>query len=123
MRPAVRSSSQRARAACFAARSARVSWRVGDVADQGVHEDELGLALDRGAAHGTHEFLGDELDEALVDVGRLAPADRGDRTGPEGAAHDGGVGEQRLALRAEQVEARGDERADRVGHAAPRRPA
>ena len=88
---------------------------VGHVADQRVHEEELGLALDRGAAHGAHELLGDQLHEALEDRGRLASADRRHGAGPEGAADDGGVGEQRLALGAEQVEARGDERADRVG--------
>ena len=43
--------------------------RVGDVADQGVHEEELGLAFDRGAALGAHELLGDQLVEALEDLG------------------------------------------------------
>ena len=95
--------------------------RVGHVADQGVHEEELGLALDRGAAHGADELLGDQLHEALEHRGRLASADGRDGARPEGAADDRGVGEQRLALGGEQVEAGGDERADRVGHAAPRR--
>ena len=98
MRPAVRSSSQRARAACLAARSARVSWRVGHVADQGVHEEELGLALDRGAAHRAHELLGDQFDEAPRTAAGSLPADGGHGAGPEAAADDGGVGEQRLAL-------------------------
>ena len=49
-------------------------------------------------------------------VGRLALADGRHRARPEGAADHGGVGEQRLALGSEQVEAGGDERADRVGH-------
>ena len=80
-----------------------------------MHEDELGLALDRGVALRAHELLGDEVVEALEDVGDSCGTHGRDRPGPEAAPDHGGVGEQRLALRAEQVEARGDQRADRVG--------
>ena len=116
MRPAVRPSSQRARAACLRRPVRARQLPVGDVADQRVHEDELRLALHRAAAHGSHELLGGELVQAAVHVGDVPAADRGDRTGPERAAHHGGVGEQGLAVGAEQVEARSDERADGVGH-------
>ena len=37
---------------------------VGDVADEGVHEEELGLAFHRGAAHRGDELLGDQFHEA-----------------------------------------------------------
>ena len=64
---------------------------VGDVADQGVHEEELGLALHGGAAHWTHKLLGDQFDDALVYARRLTATDRNDGAHPEGAADHGGV--------------------------------
>ena len=54
--------------------------------------------------------------QALVDLGGLARSHCGHRPDPEGAAHNGGVGEQGLALRDEQVKTGGDESADRVWH-------
>ena len=94
-----RSSSQRARRGVLGRPVGERELGVGDVADQGVDEDELGLALDRGGALRTHELLGDQVVEALEDLGELMRAHGGDRSGPEAATDDGGVGEQRLALR------------------------
>ena len=51
---------------------------------------------------------------ALVDGSGLPRADRGHRPHPEGTTDDRCVGEQRLALRAEQIETGGDQGSDRV---------
>ena len=89
---------------------------VGHVADQGVDEEELGLALDGRAAHGANQLLGDEFDESLEHLGGLPSADGSDCPRPEAATDDRCICEQRLALGGEQIEPGGDERADRVGH-------
>ena len=88
---------------------------VGDVAGQHVPEGVLGLALDRGTTGGTHELLAGELPERLGDLGEVALAHLRDRTGPEDLPDHRGVGEHRLRVCRQRVQACGDQGLDRVG--------
>ena len=89
--------------------------RVGDIAGQDVPEGVLGLALDRGTPGRTHELLARELPQRLGDLVEVALAHLRDRPGPEDLPDDGGVGEHRLSLRRQGVQARGDQGLDRIG--------
>lgn len=88
---------------------------IGDVADQGVPEDVLRLILYRGRPRPSHELLACELMEPFANVFRVAIAHRFERTGPEDLAEHGRVVEQRLPLRRDRVQARGDDALHRVG--------
>ena len=101
------------------ARCAR-KLRVRDVAGQDVPEGVLGLALHRGVPGGTHQLLPRELAQRVDHIGRVAVTHFRDRAGPKDLADHRRIGEQRLALRRQGVQARGDERLDRVRQRNPR---
>ena len=88
--------------------------RVGDLADEHVLEAVGGLAGDRGARLVEHELSAQQVLERRVErveLGREAHQ----RALPERPADHGRPLQQRLRLRVEPVDARGDQRLQRVG--------
>ena len=88
--------------------------RVGDLADERMHE---AVGQDgRGArtADADEELPRDEVGEAFLDDRRLQAAHRGEGGRVEADAEDGGILEKRAVRRAGSVEARGDELAEGV---------
>ena len=85
-------------AVLLAPRAAR-DLSVRHVSDQEMEERVFGLSADRGTARPADEPPALQLVEPPLEIGSLAPADRGDRSDPERLAHHRGVLQQRLVRR------------------------
>ena len=85
---------------------------VGDVAHQGVPEPVLGLGRHRGCPGPPDQLHPGDLLEGPFDVLAFHPRHRGHRAGPERLADDRRVGQQRLAVGGQRVQAGGDQRRD-----------
>ena len=72
-------------------------------------EGVLGLAVHARAARGPDELATDHLSKRLDDLRLGAPAHGRDGPGPEHLPDHRGIGEDRLPIRRQRVEARGDQ--------------
>ncbi len=89
---------------------------VRHITDQRVPERVLGLTIQGGRAVGTHQLAAEHVRETVVDRWLVAAAERGERARPEDLADDGGVLQERLVLVRQLVQARADQRLERLGH-------
>ena len=89
---------------------------VGDVAGEDVPERILGLPRHRRLPRRPHQLLARQLPQRRGDTSaRSRSPIWATRSGPEHLADHGSVGQQRLRLRLQRVEARGDQRLHRIG--------
>ena len=88
---------------------------VGDVADEDVPEDEGGLAGHGRPALAADVLLALQPEEALLDLVARAAAHRGQRPDPEDLPDNRRALQERLLLRRQRVEARGDDSLDGLG--------
>ena len=82
---------------------------VRDVPNEDVEEEVLRLVLHGGASLAADEVLALEGVKVFLHLPPLEARDSCQPPGPEGFPEHGGVMEQRLLLRTEQVEPRGDD--------------
>jgi hypothetical protein len=89
--------------------------RICHVADEQVPERVFGLALNRGPPSGPKQLLASELVQALAHVTHVDAPHLGEGARPEHLADDRRVVEQRLTMRRQRIETRGDQRLDVLG--------
>ena len=89
---------------------------VSHVADEQVPEAVLGLPLHRAGSGRAHQLLARQLVQHQLHLVWVTPAHLGHGAGPEHFPHHRRVLEQTLAILAERVQARGDQRLHRGRH-------